>query len=219
MPPGPRARSSRRRSRWATPRCSPTSTSSRWRPPSSARASAGTRDLQPVRAPAAARARVPGRRRAARTCSSTSARSGSPAEALGLPPLARPVRARVPRRTCASLRFTGDVRAVRRRHRRCSPTSRCSRSPAPLIEAQLLETAVHQLLPRADRAREQGGALGAGGRGPRAGGVRAAAEPRHRRRHEGGARRVPRRVSIRPATCSPAAPRACRCRARWRTRS
>ena len=98
------------------------------------------RHLQPVRAPAAARARLP-RGRGPGGRARVPARLPVLPRRAGLPPLAGPVRAGVPG-------APRDLALHRRRCGRCararcsSPRSRCWRSPAPLIEAQLLETAV-----------------------------------------------------------------------------
>ena len=115
----------------------------------------GKRHVQPVRAPAAARARLPGGRGPGRTCSSTCAASGSPRTALDyLRSLGRfePAFLDAPREPCAS---PGEVRAVR------EGTVLFAEEPlleitGPLIEAQLLETAVINFCHVQTRAREQG---------------------------------------------------------------
>ena len=176
-------------------RCSPTCTSSRWRPPSSGKASAG--------APRSA-------------CSSAGCRPSAAflvaagledvleylrgfrfsADALDYLRSLGPVRARVPGRTSRRSASPGDVRAVPRRHGALRRRA-AARDHRPADRGAAARDRGDQLLPPADacsRARPRASVLAA--QRPRARGVRAPAEPRHRRRHEGGARRVPGRVRL-----------------------
>ena len=75
----------------------------------------------------------------------------------------------------------------------------------PLIEAQLLETAVINFCHLQTVQASKAARVGARGRRPPARRVRPPAQSRHRRRHEGRAGRATWPGSTPPATCSPAA--------------